>query len=248
MTDSFSGTTASAAEVSQFAALADQWWDSAGDFAPLHKLNPVRLTFIRDHLCARFDRDPHAPDPLAGLSICDIGCGGGLLCEPLTRLGATVTGLDAAERSIEVARLHAAKMGLEIDYRVQLPEDEAAAGRTYDVVLNMEVIEHVADREAFMAATSALVRDGGIMFGATLNRTMKSLALAKIGAEYVMRWVPRGTHDWRMFVKASEFSALLRATDFTVREIKGVSYNPLFDDWRLTDDIDVNYLIFAEKN
>ncbi len=248
MIDFFSGTTASAAEVSQFAALADQWWDSAGDFAPLHKLNPVRLTFIRDHLCARFDRDPHAPDPLAGLSICDIGCGGGLLCEPLTRLGATVTGLDAAERSIEVARLHAAKMGLEIDYRVQLPEDEAAARRTYDVVLNMEVIEHVTDREAFMAATRALVRDGGIMFGATLNRTMKSLALAKIGAEYVMRWVPRGTHDWRMFVKPSEFSALLRATDFTVREIKGVSYNPLFDDWRITDDIDVNYLIFAEKN
>ncbi len=248
MTDSFSGTTASAAEVSQFAALADQWWDSAGDFAPLHKLNPVRLTFIRDHLCAQFDRDPNGPQPLAGLTICDIGCGGGLLCEPLTRLGATVTGLDAAERSIVVARLHAAKMGLDIDYRVQLPEDEAAAGGTYDVVLNMEVIEHVADREAFMTATGALVRDGGIMFGATLNRTMKSLALAKIGAEYVLRWVPRGTHDWRMFVKPSEFAAHLRATGFTVREIKGVSYNPLFDVWRLTDDIDVNYLIFAEKS
>jgi len=248
MTDSFSRTTASAAEVSQFAALADQWWDSAGDFAPLHKLNPVRLTFIRDHLCARFDREPHTPEPLAGLTICDIGCGGGLLCEPLTRLGAKVTGLDAAERSVEVARLHAAKMGLEIDYRVQLPEDEAAAARSYDVVLNMEVIEHVADRSAFMAATAALVRDGGVMFGATLNRTMKSLAFAKFGAEYILRWLPRGTHDWRMFVKPSEFSAYLRTGGFTVREIKGVSYNPLFDDWRLTGDIDVNYLIFAEKN
>lgn len=242
------GGTALAGEVAQFAALADQWWDADGDFAPLHKINPARLTFIRDHLCAAFGRDAKAPAPLSGLRIFDIGCGGGLLCEPLARLGADVAGIDAAERNIEVARLHAEQSGLEIDYQCRLPEEAAANGDSYDVVLNMEVIEHVADPSAFMAASGALVRPGGVMIGATLNRTLKSLALAKIGAEYVLRWVPRGTHDWRAFVKPSEFSALLRAEGFSVEDLQGLRYNPLFDEWTLVRDLDVNYLIFAVKS
>ena len=240
-------TTASGSEVARFVSLADQWWDVEGDFAPLHKINPIRLTFIRDHLCAYFGRDPKQQKPLNNLSIIDIGCGGGLLCEPLARLGAQVTGIDAGDKNIKVAGIHAERSGLDILYRQLLPEDAAAEQCTFDVVLNMEVIEHVANREAFMEACGVLVKPGGVMFCATLNRTLKSLAFAKIGAEYIFRWLPRGTHDWRAFVKPSELSFLLRREGFSIVDIKGLTYSVLFDEWSLSDDLAVNYLILAKK-
>jgi len=240
-------TSAANDEVARFTALADQWWDPTGDFAPLHKINPVRLEFIRNHLCELAGSDPIAEKPLSGLSILDIGCGGGLLCEPLTRLGATVMGIDAGEKNVNIAANHAERMELDITYRNLLPEDAVAEGLQFDVVLNMEVIEHVADTGIFMEACGALVKPGGAMVGATLNRTLKSLAFAKIGAEYVLRWLPRGTHDWRAFVRPSEFSSLLRAEGFTVKDLKGLSYNPFFDEWTLGSDLGVNYLIYAVK-
>jgi len=184
---------------------------------------------------------------LDGLNILDIGCGGGLLCEPLSRLGASVTGIDAGEKNIRIAANHAARMGLDIRYYQMSPEEAVADGQRYDAVLNMEVIEHVADITVFMEACGALVKPGGAMFGATLNRTLKSLALAKIGAEYILRWLPRGTHDWRAFVKPSEFSAVLRQQGFAVKDLKGLAYNPLFDEWTLGRDLAVNYLIYAFK-
>ena len=235
-------------EVARFTALADQWWDPTGDFAPLHKINPVRLEFIRDHLCELAGTDPASPMPLDGLNILDIGCGGGLLCEPLSRLGASVEGIDAGEKNIRIAINHAARMGLDIRYHRMSPEEAVADGRRYDVVLNMEVIEHVGDITVFMEACCALVKPGGAMVGATLNRTLKSLAFAKIGAEYILRWLPRGTHDWRAFVKPSEFSAVLRQQGFAVKDLRGLAYNPLFDEWTLGRDLAVNYLLYAVKS
>jgi len=241
-------TTALASEVARFASLADQWWDVEGDFAPLHKINPIRLTFIRDHLCAYFGRDPKQQKPLNNLSIIDIGCGGGLLCEPLARLGAQVMGIDAGDENIRIAKIHAKRSGLDILYRQLLPEDVAAEQFAFDIVLNMEVIEHVADRYVFMEACCALVKPGGLMVSGTLNRTLKSLAFAKIGAEYILQWLPHGSHDWRNFVKPSELSALLRRNDFTIADLKGLTYNLLYDEWALTSDLKVNYLILAQKN
>ncbi len=243
-----SETSVAEDEVARFTAMADQWWDPTGDFAPLHKINPIRLEFIRDHLCGLAGTDPLSATPLKGLRILDIGCGGGLLCEPLTRLGATVMGIDAGDKNINIAANHAERMGLDITYRNMSPEEAVAESLQFDVVLNMEVIEHVADTSLFMEACGALVKPGGAMVGATLNRTLKSLAFAKIGAEYVLRWLPAGTHDWRAFVKPSEFSALLRYEGFTVKDLKGLSYNPLFDEWTLGRDLGVNYLIFAVKS
>ncbi len=243
-----SATTAAQDEVERFAAQADDWWDETGIFGQLHKINPARITFIRDHLCAHFGRDPMAIDSLKGLTIVDIGCGGGLLTEPMARLGAEVTGLDAAAEGIVAAAAHAREMGLSIDYQTALPEDLAATGRTFDVVLNMEVVEHVADPAAFFAAAGALVRPGGAMVVATLNRTIKSLALAKIGAEYLLRWVPPGTHDWRKFVKPSELARHLRREGFSVVDLKGLVYHPAADEWSLGDDVDVNYLMVAVKD
>ncbi|MCP5366886.1 MAG: bifunctional 2-polyprenyl-6-hydroxyphenol methylase/3-demethylubiquinol 3-O-methyltransferase UbiG [Hyphomicrobiales bacterium] len=241
------GATAAPDEVARFTAMADGWWDPAGKFRPLHQLNPPRIAFIRDQVAAHLGRDPLAPRPLGGLSVLDIGCGGGLLCEPMARLGARVTGIDAGDRNIQVAAAHAAQQGLDIDYRHQLPEDLATMGDTHDVVLNMEVIEHVADVDAFMAASAALVRPGGVMVLSTLNRTLKALALAKVGAEYVLRWLPPGTHDWRKFVRPSEMAAALRPHGLEVRALRGLVYNPFEDSWSLSRDLDVNYLAFAVK-
>jgi 2-polyprenyl-6-hydroxyphenyl methylase/3-demethylubiquinone-9 3-methyltransferase len=240
-------STAAPDELARFAALADSWWDPDGKFRPLHRLNPTRIAFIRDRVSERLDRDPLAPNPLAGLDVLDIGCGGGLLAEPMRRLGATVTGIDAGAEAIEVARLHAAEAGLDIDYACAPPEDLVAAGRTFDVVLNMEVVEHVADLDAFLAASAALLRPGGAMTVATLNRTLRALALAKIGAEYVMRWLPVGTHDWRKFVRPSELTRGLARHGVEVAEITGVAYDPLTGDWRLSRDLDINYMAFATK-
>ncbi len=238
-------------EVAKFAALAGEWWDPAGKFAPLHRLNPARLTFIRDRIAAHRGRDPLAERPLAGLRVLDIGCGGGLLCEPLARLGARVTGIDAAERNVTVAAEHAAEAGLDIDYRHSTAEDLATgttSGNRFDLILNMEVVEHVADVAAFLQASAALVAPGGAMALATLNRTPKSFALAIVGAEYILRWLPRGTHDWRRFLRPSELVASLRAAGLETRELTGVTYNPLTGAWRLTPhDLDVNYMVFAVK-
>ncbi len=240
-------------ELAKFAALAGEWWDPAGKFAPLHRLNPARLTFIRDRIAAHAGRDPLAERPLAGLRVLDIGCGGGLLCEPMARLGAAVTGIDAAEQNVAVAAEHAAEAGLDIDYRHSTAEELAAeilsgSGAGFDLVLNMEVVEHVADVAAFLQASAALVAANGAMALATLNRTPKSFALAIVGAEYLLRWLPRGTHDWRRFLRPSELVATLRAAGLETRELTGVAYDPLTGAWRLAPhDLDVNYMIFAVK-
>ena len=236
-------------ELAKFSALAEAWWDPEGQFKPLHRLNPARLTFIRDRAAARFGRDPKAERPLAGLTVLDIGCGGGLLAEPLTRLGATVTGLDAAGESLQIARAHAAEQGLEIDYHQTTAEELAAEGAQFDLVLNMEVVEHVADVAGFMAAAGALAKPGGAMVVSTLNRTPKAFLLAIVGAEYLLRWLPPGTHDWRRFLRPSEVARTLRPAGLEVAEVCGLAYNPLTDAWRLAPrDTDVNYMLFAVKD
>ncbi|MCC6471103.1 MAG: bifunctional 2-polyprenyl-6-hydroxyphenol methylase/3-demethylubiquinol 3-O-methyltransferase UbiG [Alphaproteobacteria bacterium] len=239
--------TVDPAEVERFAAIAAEWWDPAGKFRPLHRMNPVRLEFIRDRICARFGRDPKAARPLAGVTLIDIGAGGGLIAEPLARLGAAVTAIDASERNVAVARLHAEGQGLAIDYRFATAGDVAGAGESFDVVLSLEVIEHVADRAAFLADCAALVRPGGLMILATLNRTAKSFALGIVGAEYILRWLPIGTHDWRRFVRPSELAADLRHAGLRIAEFKGIAYNPLADRFSLGSDIDVNYMAVAER-
>ena len=236
-----------AQEIAKFTAMAEAWWDPNGKFRPLHQLNPVRLRFIRDRVCARWGHDPLAERPLEGLRILDVGCGGGLLCEPLTRLGARVTGIDAAEKNIRVAALHAENAGLQIDYRHVSAEELAAAGERFDVVLNMEVVEHVADVAGFLATCAALVARGGATVAATLNRTPKSYLLAIVGAEHVLRWLPRGTHDWRRFLRPSELAAHLRGAGLEVAELIGVTYSPLSASWRLSRDLGVNYMVFAVK-
>ncbi|MEE9317365.1 MAG: bifunctional 2-polyprenyl-6-hydroxyphenol methylase/3-demethylubiquinol 3-O-methyltransferase UbiG [Rhodospirillales bacterium] len=241
-------TTASAEEIARFTAMAEAWWDPMGDFRPLHQINPVRLEFIRDNVARHFGLEPLGRAPFEGLTIIDIGCGGGLLTEPMRRLGATVTGIDAGEEAIRIARTHAERTGLDIEYRHQLPEDIGDEKDRYDVVLNMEVVEHVADLDLFLSASAGLLRPGGAMVLSTLNRTLKALALAKIGAEYVLRWLPRGTHDWRKFVRPSELAAGLEAAGVRFIELRGVTYNPVFDEWRLGRDLDVNYLAFAVKD
>ncbi|MGH6961976.1 MAG: bifunctional 2-polyprenyl-6-hydroxyphenol methylase/3-demethylubiquinol 3-O-methyltransferase UbiG [Dongiaceae bacterium] len=241
------GASVDRAEIAKFAAMAEAWWDPHGAFRPLHRLNPTRIGFIRDRVAARHGRDPLGDRPLAGLRLIDIGCGGGLLAEPMARLGATVVGVDAAERNIAIARLHAAQSGLAIDYREGTAEDVAAAGDRFDVVLAMEVIEHVADRDAFLGACCELAGADGMIFIATLNRTAKAFALAIVGAEYLLRWLPRGTHEWRRFVRPAELAASFRRHGVATIELAGVSYNPLADKWSVTRDLDVNYMAVAGR-
>ncbi len=241
-------TSVDPAEIAKFAAMADAWWDPEGKFRPLHRLNPTRLAYIRDSAAARFGRDPMGPKPLAGLRLIDIGCGGGLLCEPLTRLGAKVTGIDAGERNIAIAQRHAGESELEIDYRQATAEALAVAGERFDIVLAMEVVEHVSEPAGFMAACTRLVAPGGLLIVATLNRTAKSFAFAIVGAEYLLRWLPRGTHDWRRFMRPSEVTALVRPQGLTLAEAVGVVYSPLADKWRLAkEDLDVNYMLRFER-
>ncbi|MEM9635068.1 MAG: bifunctional 2-polyprenyl-6-hydroxyphenol methylase/3-demethylubiquinol 3-O-methyltransferase UbiG [Pseudomonadota bacterium] len=234
-------------EVARFSAMAEQWWDPTGNFKPLHKFNPVRLAYIKQEVCRHFGRDPKAADAFKGLRFLDIGCGGGLLSEPMARLGAEVVGADPSETNIKVAQLHMQKSGLEIDYRAETAENLAAAGETFDVVLNMEVVEHVADVPLFMEATSQMVRPGGLMFIATINRTMKAYALAIVGAEYVLRWLPKGTHSYEKLVKPSEIEAPVKAAGLEIIDRSGVSYNPLTDTWGRSRDMDVNYMLLAER-
>ena len=236
-------------EVEQFSRIAAEWWDPKGKFAPLHKFNPVRLSFIRDQVQERFGRDPKAIRPFEGLRLLDIGCGGGLLCEPMARLGFQVTGVDASERNIGTASAHAAEQGLSIDYRATTAEDLLAAGeRPFDVILNMEVIEHVADPGAYLRDCTRLLAPGGLMIVATLNRTLKALALAKIGAEYVLRWVPAGTHDWNKFLKPEELRGFLVGEPVVVHGPYGVAFNPLTDRWVRSADCDINYMVTVTRD
>ena len=235
-------------EIAHFSAMAKSWWDPNGPFKPLHKLNPTRIKYARDRLCHHFDRDPLGELPLKDLRILDIGCGGGLLSEPLTRLGASVTGADAAEKNIKTARTHAQEMELEIDYRAITAEQLAGLGETYDAILNMEVIEHVADIPSFLEACHTLLKKDGCMVMSTLNRTAKSWAMAIAGAEYILRWLPRGTHDWHKFLKPSELSRALHQSRFDIADMKGMVYHPLSRDWSLDEeDFSVNYLLTCYK-
>ena len=240
-------TTIDPDELAKFTAMAEDWWNPHGQFKPLHKFNPTRLAYIRDKLCAQFDRDPHADTPLQGLRLLDIGCGGGLLSEPMARLGADVVGADAAEANIKTAALHAEQQGLAIDYRAVTAEQLVVEGETFDAILNMEVIEHVADPQAFMNACGQLMRPQAIMFLATLNRTMKAFALAIIGAEYVLRWLPRGTHEWDKFITPKELENIADKAGLELFTSTGVSFNPLTDKWRQSGDMSVNYMAVARK-
>ncbi|HRK24105.1 MAG TPA: bifunctional 2-polyprenyl-6-hydroxyphenol methylase/3-demethylubiquinol 3-O-methyltransferase UbiG [Beijerinckiaceae bacterium] len=234
-------------EVSQFDRIGADWWDENGPMKPLHRINPVRLSYIRGAIAARFGRNAQALDALRGLSILDIGCGGGLLCEPLARMGAAVTGIDPAPNNIAVARAHAEGEGLAVSYVEGLAEDLVAGGRTFDVVLAMEVVEHVPDVAGFVATAAALVRPGGLFLGSTLNRTKRAYALAILGAEYVLRWLPVGTHRWEQFVTPEEFAEALTVTGLGEVETRGMVYNPLADRWHLSSDTAVNYFIAATR-
>lgn len=240
-------TTIDQVEVDRFSAMAAEWWDPTGKFRPLHKINPVRLAYIRDMAAAHFGRDPLTHQPLSGLRILDIGCGGGLLSEPIARMGADVLGADASEKNIGIASTHAAQTGVKVDYRAVTAEDLAAAGETFDVVLAMEIVEHVADVDFFVTTCASMVRPGGLLLMSTINRTLKAAALAIVGAEYVLRWLPRGTHQYEKLVRPEEIEAPLMAGGLSVIERKGVFFNPLQNRWALSSDIDVNYMVLAER-
>ena len=241
------GSTVDQAEVARFSALAAEWWDAGGKMGVLHKFNPVRLGYIKDAACRRFGRDPKRLDSLSGLRVLDIGCGGGILSEPLARLGAEVVGADPSLANIEAARMHAAEAGLAIDYRGTTAEVLADAGERFNVVLAMEVVEHVAAMPLFVKRCAEMVEPGGLLIGATLNRTIKSFAFAIIGAEYVLGWLPRGTHRWDKFVTPNEFEAAMERHGLRVIDQTGVVYNLLADRWQLSTDMDVNYMLTAEK-
>ncbi|WP_371396234.1 bifunctional 2-polyprenyl-6-hydroxyphenol methylase/3-demethylubiquinol 3-O-methyltransferase UbiG [Fretibacter rubidus] len=231
------------AEMASFSRMAEDWWNLDGMFRPLHEMNGARLGFIKDTLCEHFHRDPDAELPLKGLRVLDIGCGGGLLCEPMTRLGAQVTGVDALERNLKTAKTHAEQMGLDIDYRHGTIEQLVESGETpYDAVLNMEVIEHVANPPEFMADCGAMVRPGGVMICSTINRTMKAFLFAIVGAEYVLRWLPRGTHQYEKLVRPSEIQSWLSNAGLTPEPSVGMSLNPVTRHWKFSDDLSINYV------
>ncbi|MBV9349120.1 MAG: bifunctional 2-polyprenyl-6-hydroxyphenol methylase/3-demethylubiquinol 3-O-methyltransferase UbiG [Pseudolabrys sp.] len=234
-------------EVERFSRHAADWWNPRGPMAPLHKFNPVRVGYIRDQLAAHFRRDSKSLQSLDGLRILDIGCGGGILSEPLARLGAEVVGADPAADNIVAAKAHAKESGLSIDYRAVTAEGLAADKEKFDVVLAMEVVEHVTDVKLFVKTCAAMVKPGGLMILATLNRTMKSFALAIVGAEYVLRWLPRGTHQWNKFVRPEELEQAVEASGLAVIAERGVIYNPFADRWQLSSDMDVNYMIVATR-
>lgn len=241
-------TTVDPSEIAKFEAMAAEWWDENGKFKPLHMLNPCRLDYITAQIAAEFDRDLSQPKPFEGLRILDIGCGGGLLSEPMARLGADVVGADAAERNIPVAQIHAQQSGLTIDYRHTTAEALAAAGETFDVVLNMEVVEHVASPIDYLTACQQLLKPGGLHVCSTINRNPKSFAMAIVGAEYVMRWLPKGTHEWSKFITPDELYDLLRTAGLTPVDRKGFVFNPVSWSWKLSDrDLSVNYVTASKK-
>ncbi len=236
-------TTLEPKEIEKFSAIAAQWWDEQGDFAPLHRINPVRIGHIRQTVQSHFQRED-----IKGLSVIDIGCGGGLVSEPLTRLGAKVTGIDGAEKNIKTAIAHAQQTDLNIDYRTTTAEDLAAKGAQFDVVLALEVIEHVADVDLFLQSITTLAKPGGVIIISTINRTLKAYALAIIGAEYILRWLPRGTHEWKKFLKPSEIIIPLQKAGFKHIETTGMVMNPLTQEWRMdARDVEVNYYAAFSK-
>jgi 2-polyprenyl-6-hydroxyphenyl methylase/3-demethylubiquinone-9 3-methyltransferase len=240
-------TTIDESEVDRFSRMAADWWNPTGKFKPLHKFNPVRLSYIRQTVIEHFGLDAGTARPFDGLRLLDIGCGGGLLSEPMARLGAEVVGADASETNIEIARLHAGQSGLDIDYRATTSEALEAAGESFDVVLNMEVVEHVSDVDLYMKSCAAMVRPGGLMVVATINRTMKAYGLAIIGAEHILRWLPKGTHQYEKLVTPQELEDALAGTGVDIVRRTGVSFNPLADEWRQSRDMDVNYMVVAER-
>jgi 2-polyprenyl-6-hydroxyphenyl methylase / 3-demethylubiquinone-9 3-methyltransferase len=240
-------STIDPAEVEKFSKLAAEWWNPKGKFGVLHKFNPVRLAMIKEQVCARFARDPYDPQPFLGLRFLDIGCGGGLLTEPMARLGAEIVGVDPAEKNIKTASVHAAEQGLAITYRCGVAEDLEAEGQTFDVILNMEVIEHVANPALFTASCAKMLRPRGVMVVATLNRTLKSFGFAIVGAEYVLGWLPKGTHQWEKFIKPDELKGWLADGAMNVKTECGVTYHPLAQEWRKSRDMDVNYMLVAQK-
>jgi len=242
------GSTVDAAEVERFSALAAEWWDPRGKMAVLHRFNPVRLGFIKAAACRRFGRDEKRLDALSGLRLLDIGCGGGILSEPLARLSAEVVGADPSQENIEAARLHAAAAGVMVDYRATTAEVLAEAGERFDVVLAMEVVEHVADLSLFVKRCAEMVKPGGLMITATINRTLKSFAFAIVGAEYVLGWLPRGTHRWDKLVTPNELEAVLERHGLAVIDDTGVTYNLVADRWQLADDMDINYMVVAARD
>ena len=240
-------TTIDPEDVARFSAIANEWWDPDGKFKPLHRFNPIRLQYIRDRLCAQFGRDTQSLRPFDGLRVLDVGCGGGLISEPLSRMGADVTGIDASDRNVGTARVHAEKSGLDIDYRVTTVEELAAMGDTFDAVISMEVVEHVADVDLFLDGCATLMDANGAIVLATLNRTPKSFAFGIVGAEYIMRWLPRGTHDWKKFVRPSELARGLRRNRVSVNDISGLTFNPLIGEWKISNDVSVNYVLLGTR-
>jgi 2-polyprenyl-6-hydroxyphenyl methylase / 3-demethylubiquinone-9 3-methyltransferase len=239
------GTTIDPAEVAKFSRLSDEWWDPNGKMAPLHKINPLRLSYIRDAACRKFDRNVKSLSCLSGLRIVDVGCGAGLLCEPFTRLGAQVIGIDPSVSNIVAARLHADKGHLSIDYRCTSIEQMDVRER-FDIVLAMEVVEHVSDVSKFLNRCAAMLKPGGMMVISTINRNWKSFALAIVGAEYILRWLPRGTHQWEKFVTPDELAHHLDSNRLAITDQTGVVYSPFADRWSLSSDMDVNYMVVAE--
>ena len=236
-------------EVEKFSRIADEWWDEKGKFRPLHIINPIRLQYIRDKICTHFGKDNNQIRSLSGLSLLDIGCGGGLMAEPLAKLGAQVTAIDASEKNIKVAKLHSDKTAIDIDYQCSSAEDLlATTSKKFDVVLALEIVEHVADVPHFIAACAGLLKPNGLLFISTINRTIKSYGLAIIGAEYILRWLPRGTHDWQKFLRPSELCLQIRNNGLNIEEMTGMSFNPIKNYWHLNEkDLSVNYIISAVK-
>jgi 2-polyprenyl-6-hydroxyphenyl methylase / 3-demethylubiquinone-9 3-methyltransferase len=247
MTEAAGKTTIDDAQVEWFSKMAAEWWDPRGKFKPLHKFNPVRISYIREKACAHFGRDEKSARPLEGLRVLDVGCGGGLLSEPMARMGATVVGIDPAEKNIGIATTHANESGVSVDYRATTAEALAEAGESFDLVLNMEVVEHVSDVDFFLTTCAALVNPGGMMFVATINRTLKAGALAIFAAERVLRWLPPGTHQYEKLVRPEEIEMPLKASGMTPVERQGVFFNPLTDSWNRSKDTDVNYMVLAVK-
>ncbi len=240
-------STIDQADVDRFSAMADEWWDPVGKFRPLHKFNPVRLTYIKQKVCENFNLDDRNPKPFKGLRFLDIGCGGGLLCEPMARLGADIIGADASPTNIEIARIHAAQSDLKIDYRADTSENLMEQGEKFDCILNMEVVEHVADVDLFISSCANMVKPGGLMFVATINRTFKANALAIFMAENVLKWLPKGTHQYEKLVRPQELETPLSGADMQIVDRTGVVYNPITDNWKYSSDMDVNYMIVARK-
>ena len=247
MTEAAGKTTIDDAQVEWFSKMAAEWWDPRGKFKPLHKFNPVRISYIREKACGHFGRDEKSARPLEGLRVLDVGCGGGLLSEPMARMGASVVGIDPAEKNIGIATTHAAESGVPVDYRAVTAEQLAEDGESFDIVLNMEVVEHVADVDFFMTTCASLVKPGGMMFVATINRTLKAGALAIFAAERVLRWLPPGTHQYEKLVRPEEIETPLKASGMTPVERQGVFYSPLTDSWNRSKDTDVNYMVLAVK-